>query len=148
MHIPENLQHFPEATLIVLTDEEHARLLIADGDTLEPVDELKHPRTQMSDSEGSFASSEGTHVGSGLSDKHDTPRKKAFAADIAKQIAQLIQNGRAERIRLVSPPEMLHLIEKKLPDETQERIASRLEKNLMKESDVDVLSRIFELPEG
>jgi predicted house-cleaning noncanonical NTP pyrophosphatase (MazG superfamily) len=86
-------------------------------------------------------------VGSALSDKHDTPRKKKFAVMVAEQIAQLIQNGQAEEVRLVSPKEMMNLIEKKLPDESLERIKSRLPKDLMKMSDIEVIERIFEKPD-
>ncbi len=147
MQLPESLQHFPEATLIVLTDEQEAKFLLAGGDSLEHLDSISLAREPMSDSEGSFASSEGTHVGSALSDKHDTPRKKKFAAMVAEQIAQLVQNGQAEELRLVCPKEIMNLIEKKLPDESLERIKSRLPKDLMKMSDVEVLERIFEKPE-
>lgn len=147
MQLPKELQHFPESTLIVLTDEQEAKFLLAGGDSLEHLDSISLAREPMSDSEGSFASSEGTHVGSGLSDKHDTPRKKKFAAMVSEQIAQLIQNGKAEDIRLVSPPEMLHLIEKKLPNDVKDHILSKLDKDLMKMSDVEVIERIFQTPD-
>jgi protein required for attachment to host cells len=147
MQLPKELQHFSETTLIVLTDEQEAKFLLAGGDSLEQIDSTSLARGPMSDSEGSFASSEGTHVGSALSDKHDTPRKKKFAAVVAERIAQIVQNGQAEDVRLVSPKEMMNLIEKKLPDDVVEHIQSRLPKDIMKLSNVEVLKRIFEKDE-
>ena len=41
MQLPESLRHFPEATLIVQTDEQEAKFLLAGGDSLEHLDSLE-----------------------------------------------------------------------------------------------------------
>jgi len=145
MQIPNELQHFPEATLIVQTDEQEAKFLLVGGDSLEHLDSLSLARERESDKDG-MTQTPGGYI-SGLADKHDTPRKKKFAAMVSERIVQLVQNGQVEYVRLISPPEMMNLIEKKLPDDVAERIRSRLPKDLMKMSDVEVLERLFEKPE-
>jgi protein required for attachment to host cells len=147
MQIPEHLRHFPEATLIVLTDEQEAKFLLAGGDSLEHLDSLSLPRERMSDNEGMTETPGGYISGHDLSDAHDTPRKKKFAAMVAERITQFVQNGQTEDVHLVSPKEMMNMIEKKLPNDVDEHIRSRLPKDLMKLSDVELLERIFEKPE-
>ncbi|MBD3251724.1 hypothetical protein GF380_04710 [Candidatus Uhrbacteria bacterium] len=147
MQLPKELQHFPEPTLIVLTDEQQATFLLAGGDTLEELKSLTLIPDRLSDREGTFSSSDHSHVGSDLSDAHDTPRKKKFAEQITDQIRSLIHDGHATKIRLVSPPEMLHLIEERLPQDLQQLILSKDPHNLMKHDRIDVLKRMFTLPE-
>lgn len=147
MQLPKEFQHFPEATLIVLTDEQEAKFLLANGDSLEHLDTMVLEPVPMTDKEGLTMTPGGYITDHSLSDKHDTPRKKKFAATVAEEVTQFIQNGKAEAVRFISPPEMMHLIEKKLSNEARERILSRLEKDLMKLSDVEVLERMFQMPD-
>lgn len=147
MKLPTILQHFPEPTLLVLTDEQEAKFLLAGGDSLEHLDSIALPRERVGDKEGMTKTPGGYISGHDLSDTHDTPRKKKFADEVADRIRSLIRQGHATSIRLISPPEMLHLIDERLPHDLQDRVLSRLPKDLMKMSDVEVLTRIFEKPE-
>jgi protein required for attachment to host cells len=147
MKLPKNLQHFPKPTLVVTTDEQVARFWLAGGDGIEELDPVSMPREKASDREGAFYARTGyQHVGSDLSDAHDTPRKEQFAKAVGKRIDETVRTGHAEEIRMISPPEMLHRIEKRLGPESKKRIVSELKKDVMKSGTVDVIKRIFKKP--
>ncbi|MBE7436770.1 MAG: host attachment protein [Anaerolineales bacterium] len=146
MQLPKDLQHFPDPTLIVLTDEQEARIFLAGGDAYQTLDSLALPREFKSDAEGSFVSSDGSRVGGPSSDLHDTPRKEAFAKTVAEAITRYVREGHAVVVHLVSPPEMLHLIQARLPADVKPHIAKTLAKDLMKNDILDVIKRLFTLP--
>ena len=145
MQLPKELQRFLDPCLIVMTDEQEAKFWIAGGDALETLDSMSLVPEKESDREGAFHTAKGyTHVGSDLSDKHDTPRKEKFAKQITERMAKLIREGHAERVRLVSPPEMMHRLEKHLPTDVKKRMDSKLDKDLMKFDVLEVLKRMFD----
>src|SRR5262245_53920389 len=87
MKLPGGLRHFPKPTLVVITDEQEAKFWLAGGDAIEELDPVSMPREKASDREGAFYARTGyQHVGSDLSDAHDTPRKEKFAKAVAKKI--------------------------------------------------------------
>lgn len=147
MQLPKDLQHFPDPTLIVLTDEQEARIFLAGGDAYQTLDSLALPREFKSDAEGSFVSSDGSRVGGPSSDLHDTPRKEAFANNVAETITSHVRQHHASSVHMVSPPEMLHRIQAHLPADVKPHITKTLAKNLMKNDILDVIKRLFALPE-
>jgi protein required for attachment to host cells len=144
MQIPLDLQHFPEPTLIVMTDFQLAKCWLAGGDSLEAVDGVALPQERSSDEEGASVSSfDGTRRSDPSSDKHDTPRKEKFATLVADRIASLIHQGHAAKIRIASPPEMLHLIEGRLPHDIRERILSRMAKDFMQYPETTLIAAML-----
>lgn len=143
MKLPSDLQRFQELTLIVATDEQEAKFWIAGGDAIEALDPIGLPREKESDREGAFHAQTGdAHMGSDLSDKHDTPRKKHFTKMVTDRIAALIRSHHSEHIQIVSPPEMLHLIIDGLPKDIQPRVSVTLDKDLMKFELQEMLQRL------
>jgi protein required for attachment to host cells len=146
MQLPQALQHFPEATLLIVTDEEAAKCWLAGGDSLEALDGVSLPHERKSDDEGaSIASFDGTRRSDPSADKHDTPRKNTFATLVANRVASVIHQGHAAKIRIASPPEILHLIESHLPHDMRERILSRTAKNLMQYPEIELVEKILDL---
>lgn len=147
MKLPKDIQHFPEPTLIVQTDEQEAKFWLAGGDALEELDSLSLAREKLSDREGAFHTRMGyQHVGSDLSDRHDTPRKEKFTKKIGETIKKIMSDGHATKIHLVAPPEMLHRIQKHLGVESKKMVVKTLDKDLMKFGIVEIIERLFEKP--
>jgi protein required for attachment to host cells len=144
MKLPLDLQRFPEPTLIVAADLQIAKCWLAGGDSLEAVDGVALPRERMSDEEGASVSSfDGTRRSDPSADKHDTPRKEKFTAMIADWIATLVHQGHAAKIRIAAPPEILHLVEARLPHDLRERILSRTAKDLMQYPEVTLITALL-----
>ena len=54
MNLPQDLQHFPHAALIIASDSMHAKFFLVGGDTLQELDGVALPREFRQDSEGAL----------------------------------------------------------------------------------------------
>ena len=143
MKLPRQLQRFPEPTLLVASDEEIARFWLAGGEALETLDGVALAPEQKSDSEGAFASYDGSRVAGPASDRHDTPRKEKFAKQVAERVVKLLREGHATGVRLAALPEIMHRVEAHLPNDVTRKVLSRTEKNLMKMSEVEIVGAML-----
>lgn len=144
MQLPQHLQaHFVHATLIVIADHSTANLHHAQGDTLDILKKISEPRERKQDSEGSFASSDGSHTVNPDADVHDEPRLQRFMKDIADTINTQTAEHSLHNLYLVMPADALHLVKKHLTPASLECLRKELPEALMSESVLNVLERLF-----
>ncbi|MBM3204421.1 host attachment protein [Candidatus Uhrbacteria bacterium] len=129
MNLPEHLQKFSHATLIVVGNHVHAKFFLAQGEELNQVGEIEHPREMKSDNESQL----------GSEPKTEQERLKKFA----KEIAEKIEQEKGAHIYLTMKKELMHPVEEHLPKQTTELINRRLDADLMKEDIFDVVDRLL-----
>lgn len=143
MQLPQELQRFPVATLIVASDSETAKIYLAGGDSLEQVDAIEVPREKSQDNEGSFTSSDGSRV-AGPVDEKDGPRLGTFTKKLAESVISLMRKHKLERLDLIMPAEIEHALVDRLPSDVDTLIGRKLNKNLMKEEPTEMVKRLLE----
>ncbi len=133
MQIPEALQHFAEPALIVTADHFQARLWIAFEDSMEEIETLELPKTELSDNEGK-------EIGQEMTDEERTRR---FISGLADHINQLIRDEEAaSSLHLIAPADVINPLKKLLAPEAANIINKELDVNVMKEDAVQILERI------
>ncbi len=142
MQLPQELQKFPLATLIVASDSMTAKFYLAGGDAMDEIGALILPKEKSSDNEGSFASSDGSRV-AGPVEEDDTERLKHFVKEISSKISELVGKHGIEQIDLVMPAEIEHLLTETLSAEAKPLLKRILQKDLMKESTVELVTRLL-----
>jgi len=143
MQLPQELQKFPLATLLVASDSVTARFYLIGGDSLEEIDSIIVPKDKYSDNEGSFASSDGSRV-AGPVDEKDAQRLDSFVKQMARMAIDLSRKHKIEELNLVMPAEIEHALIEQLPSDVDTLIKRKLNKNLMKESPVELITRLLE----
>jgi len=143
MQLPQELQKFPAATLIVAADSTQAKLYLTGGDSLDEVGSVALPRESRQDNEGSFTSSDGSRV-AGPVDEKDVPRLKSFIRQTATAITGLMRMHKIQHLDLIMPAEVEHALIAELPSDVDTLIQRKLNKDLMKESPVEMVKRLLE----
>ncbi|MBI5654242.1 host attachment protein [Candidatus Uhrbacteria bacterium] len=143
MQLPQELQKFPVATLIVTADSMQAKIYLIGGDALDEVASLAVPREKSQDNEGSFASADGSRV-AGPVDEDDTPRFDSFVRQLARQTIDLTRRHKVEQLDCVMPAEVEHALADQLPSDVGTLIKRRLHKDLMKQAPVEMIRHLLE----
>lgn len=143
MQLPQELQKFPFATLIVAADSTQAKMYLAAADSLESVGSVALPRENKQDNEGSFASADGSRVG-GPINEDDAPRLKAFVRQTAAAIIAFMRQHKVEHLDLVMPAEVERALVAELPSDIDTLIGRKLNKDLMKEAPIEMVKRLLE----
>ena len=131
MNLPQDLQHFPQAALVVTADTVSAKFFIAHNEMLEELDGLTMPHERSSDNEGPWKF-----------DENDAERSHAFVHAIDERINEIMAAHPVHMLHLVMPAELEHAVTSYLPTEVSSHIGKKLHVSVMKESHLDVLRRI------
>lgn len=133
MTIPESLQHYAEPSLIVVADHYHARLLLAFEDSVEEVDIIELPRTELSDNEGKEIGQE----------RSDDSRLNRFVKMVAESVNTLIRDEEAAmNLHLIAPADVLNPLKKELAPEASNIIGKELALDVAKEDELSILKRL------
>ncbi len=143
MNLPQDLQHFPHAALIIASDSMHAKFFLVGGDTLQELDGVALPREFRQDSEGAFTSSDGSRVAGPDSDIDDTPRLHHFVKQVAEQANLLCGKHEIAHVHLVMPAEIEHLFSSECAAILKEKIRFILHADLMKEHPLEIVRRVL-----
>lgn len=131
MKLPQHLQHFPHAALIVTSDHMVAKLYLAGGEDLEEIDALAVPADTFSDIEKKFDS-----------DVDDRPRLQHFIKQLAEKVEKLVRDHHIVYVHLVMPAEVMHRLTEHLTQETKGKIGRGLEHDLMNQPILQVVERL------
>jgi len=132
MQLPENLQHFPKATLILASDSVHAKFFLVGGDSLQELDGVGVPREAPQDNEGPFTF-----------DINDGPRLHDFVHQLVTKTVELTNAHGVAHIHLVMPAEVEHMLSSHLPQPVQALIGQTLHHDLMKSSPLELVERLL-----
>jgi protein required for attachment to host cells len=133
MTIPESLQHYAEPSLIVVADHYRARLLLAFEDSVEEVDMIELPRTELSDNEGKEIGQE----------RSDDSRLHQFVKMVAERVNTLIRDEEAAmNLHVIAPADVLNPLKKELAPEASNIIGKELALDVAKEDELSILKRL------
>ncbi len=143
MQLPSQLQHFPKPTLLVLADNVDATFHLLHDDQLTDLEKISEPRERKQDSEGSYATSGNSRVGSPDSDIDDGPREHKFVGRISDEIVKLSAAHDIHAIHLIMPPKIEHALSAVLPHNQLEKLGQRLHLDLMYSTPLDAVGRLL-----
>lgn len=143
MQLPSHLQHFPHPALLVLADNVHAVFHLLHEDQLTTLKEISEPRERKQDSEGSYATSGNSRVGSPDSDIDDGPREHKFVNRIKDEIVQLSAAHNVHAIHLIMPPKIEHALSTILPHDLLEKLGQRLHLDLLNATPLEAVERLL-----
>ena len=142
MRLPQHLQHFPEPTLIVLTDHVQGRFWLAHLETLEQIDQLALPHELKSDREGSFVNTD--HGGSTSGpEPSDREHSNHWIHLMTEKIETVCQAKNIKQLDLVMRPDLLHALRAHLPQSISILIKTELGVDLMKMHILETLDRLL-----
>jgi len=143
MQLPQDLQHFPSATLLVAADTVSAKFWLLGGDTMEELDGITEPHEKSQDHEGSYVSSDGSRTGGPDTGNEDADRYHHYVHDVVDHIAKLVHAQSIAHIHLVMSAELEHAVSDHLPKEVSTKIIKRVHADVMKESPLDLVRRVL-----
>lgn len=142
MQLPQDLQHFPTSTLLIVSDSIAAKFWLAGGDELEQIDSVSLPRERKQDAEGSYVSSDGSRTGD-ANEYDDTERLHQFEHLLVDKLNHLTREHGIARIHLVMPAEIEHAVAHHLPQDVAAKLAKPVHADLMKDDMLDVVRRVI-----
>lgn len=143
MQLPSHLQHFPKPTLLVLADNVDAKFHLLHEDQLTELETISEPRERKQDSEGSYATSGNSRVGSPDSDIDDGPREHKFVGKIKDELVKLSAAHDVHAIHLIMPPKIEHALSTIIPNTLLEKLGQRLHLDLMYSTPLDAVERLL-----
>ncbi|MBU1034342.1 host attachment protein [Patescibacteria group bacterium] len=144
MKLPQELQHYPHATLLIASDSVRADFFLLGGDELEKLDGIALPREPRQDSEGTFVSYDGSRAAGPDSDIDDSQRLKQFVKKITEQAEALTREHDIQHVDVVMPAEIEHLLTEVSSNELKNKIRRRSHLDLMKEDPLTIVRRSLE----
>lgn len=146
-----------KTTWILVADEAIARILEKPrkGSELEPVEEFTDPDAHAREGEmhngphgrragaGGGGSPQAT-VSAGDSERHQ--HAKMFAARIAQRLLEHRRENRYDEIHIVAAPRLLGYLRNEFHQEVSNVIVDSLDKDLIHESNADLMRRLFPSP--
>lgn len=145
-----------KTTWVLVADEAIARILEKPrkGD-LVPVEELTDPDAHAKESEmhhgqhgrrAAFGGNGGTQAVVSASDSERHQHAQAFAARIARRLADGRNEKRYDALHLVAAPRLLGYLRKTLDPNVAATVVSSLDKDLVQESNAELTQRLFAVP--
>ena len=146
-----------KTTWILVADEAIARILEKPrkGSELKPVEELTDPGAHAREAElhngphgrrggsGGGANPQAT-VSAGDSERHH--RGQLFAARIAQRLLERLREKHFDEIHIVAAPRLLGYLRSEFHQELSNVIVDTLNKDLIHESNADLMQRLFPAP--
>jgi len=143
MQLPQDLQHFPKATLLVLSDRVTTKFWLLGGDTMEALDGVSLAHEHKEDHEGSYLSSDGSHTGSAESGNEDDERFHKFLHLIVERIDTLVREQKIMHVHLVMPAEIDHAISSHLSQDVVSKLGKHVHHDLMQENPLEIIKRVL-----
>lgn len=131
MKLPQELQHFPKATLIVASDTVQAKFLLVGAEDLEELDGVSVPKEKGADGEGSIEFF-----------PNDAERLHAFVHAVVERIETLVRDHAIAHVHMVMPAEIEHEVSGHLANDVKEKIGKTVHHDVMKESYLDIVKRV------
>lgn len=146
-----------KTTWILVADEAIARILEKPrkGNELKPVEELTDPDAHAREGElhngphgrrngaGGGGNPQAT-VSAGDSERHH--HAQIFAARIAQRLLECLREKRFEDIHIVAAPRLLGYLRNEFHKELSNAVVDTLDKDLIHESNADLMRRLFPSP--
>ncbi|MBU2566987.1 host attachment protein [Patescibacteria group bacterium] len=145
MMIPENLQIFSEPTLIITSDFSKSKIYLAHELEINEIAATDAPPQSRPDSEGAVIGAGGRMMNPDSDIDQGVDRTK-FSKDLAGTISKEIAKNNISDLQLIMPSEMLRRIQDDLPNENKDLVSKTIDKDLMKESLIDILERLHQIP--
>jgi len=146
MLLPENLQNFPNPTLILIGD--FGKTLIYKAQDIEIAElrtlEAAEPAHPDSDASVSVGKGRMANTDSKIDEGED---RKQYAKMLAKETTDLVDDHAIKEIQLIMPAELARRLEEELSKDVVDLFTRKLEKNLSKTNLVEALERLHETPE-
>ncbi len=140
LKLPDVMPDIVPATLLVVCDSHHCRLIDVGGHTIVEhgsVDsgELKHADRQ--------STKVGPSGGVGIGDDHhaEDQRLTNFSKTILERVGTLIASQKIEALYLAAPSRLLSVLKKQMPEAMKKVLKSAIDGTFVKESAIDVLMR-------
>ena len=133
MQLPNHLQKFSSATLLIASDTVMAKFFLLGGEAMEELDGIAVPREPSQDNEGGLAS-----------EVRDEPRLHDFIHQLVERTDHLVQSHAIARIFLVMPAAVERPFTGHLSEETSSKILKTLNKDLMNEAPLTIVERVLE----
>lgn len=142
MKLPQDLQHFPAATLIVASDTTTAAFWLIGGDEIEELDAVSVPHERRQDSEGRYVSSDGVRTGN-PTQEDDGPRLHEFVHEIVDRVVSLVNGHAIAHVHLVMPAGVEHAVTGHVPKDIAAKIGRRIHAEATKEPPLDIVKRVL-----
>lgn len=144
-----------KTTWILVADEAVARILEKPrkGIELKPVEELTDPDAHARERE-LHSGPHGRRAGAGganpqatvsASDSERHQHAKLFAARVAQRLLELRREKRYDEIHIIAAPRLLGYLRNEFHSEVSDVIVDSLDKDLIHESNADLMRRLFPL---
>lgn len=132
MNLPLDLQHFPSATLLVISNSESAKFWLLGGDAAQELDGLSLLHEHAKDRETLHQSG-----------NQDEDRFHRYLHDLTDRIAKLTHAHAIAHIHLVMPSEIEHAVTSLLPQDIRLKINKRVHADVMNESLNNIIRRVL-----
>lgn len=143
MQLPQDLQHFPVPTLIVVGNSIGAKFFLAGGDAVQEIDTVSLPRESSSDREGAF-----NNVDTGRSNapepKDEEERLHHLIHLFQDKIEALVRHHQAAEVCLIMDAELAHGVKHHLPKDVAPKITRELHHDLAKSSIIDAIRKLLQ----
>jgi protein required for attachment to host cells len=144
MQLPNNLQHFPDTTLILIGNFGETTIYKTQEIIIDELRKIKsalpaHPDTDASKTVGKDRL---TNTDSGIDEGED---RKQYTKQLAKEITDLVDDHDIKDIQLIMPSELLRRLEEELSKDITDLITRKLDKDLSKTNLVEALERLHEV---
>jgi len=140
MQLPQELQHFPHPTLIVVGDHVHAQFWLAHNENAELLNEIEMRPELKSDNEGSFVNTDNGAVNG--NEPNDKERLKHFIKAVAEQIVKIVHGGQAQAFHLVMIKELGETVMSDLHDDVRAKASWPIEADLRYMPVVEAIGRV------
>ena len=146
MNLPENLQHFPNPTLILIGDFGKTIIYKAQDINIDELRTHEADEPAMPNSEASVAVGAGrmANTDSGIDEGED---RKKYTNNLTQLLTDIVDDHGIKDIQLIMPPELLRRFEQELSKDIQDLISRKLDKDLTKTNLVEALERLHNTPE-
>ncbi|MBD3281959.1 hypothetical protein GF391_04410 [Candidatus Uhrbacteria bacterium] len=145
MNIPDNLQNFPEPSLILIGDFGKTIIHKAHGINIDELRVVESRDPAFPDSESTVIVSKGIRAHSDAAHNKEEDRKH-YAKDIVEALTDFVDDHDIKDIQLIMPTELYNLINQYLSRDVQDLITRHLNKDLTKSDLVEALERLLEIP--
>ena len=145
MQLPHELQHFPHAAIIVVSNHIIGRIFLVGGDALEELDGCALPRERKQDAEGAGIISGTSRVVGPNSKPNDKPRLKRFIKELANLTNKYVRDHNVVHVHLVMPADIEHRLYERLDSEMKKKLGRRVLHDLIQEHPLEIVRRILEV---
>lgn len=147
IRLPDAMPDVSRATLLVVCDGHHCRLLDVGGHTIVEKEIFKSREHEFTDRQdrkpgpSAHGGQGGSMMGVGETDQLEEHRLKEFANVLVKHLDQIVRGQKVEALHLSAPGKFLSIVRNHLTQELRKVTVQSLDGNYVKEPALDLLVR-------